>query len=1096
MKPKYGSRSLFSALVGAGLYVTSAGAYGSELDQLEKKCFKAFAGIQESTMQLKPIEGPCKELLELAERSNDQFRVFLGRLTLGFALVFQGRQDEGVSLWREALASLKSSLGLSLDDLIAAENSKKEVSGLQYLLTEMLRSEARYADAERLHRHALAIEETTLGSSHQEVGMRLLNLAGVLAPQDRHAEAARVLERASSILEKSLGRDHEIVMVALSFQALEYDSLGRYGDEEVLLKRILAVQESKHGPTHSLVAKSITNLAALMQTMGRGREAIPLYRRALAIEEGFLGLESPEVANSLDTLADVYMAQEQYPEAEQIYSRALAIREKSFGKSSLNVVNSLINLGRLQEAQQNFPSAERFYRQALGVQEKLLGLNHPDLGHTLFWLGSNLQAQGRNVDAEHIYIRSLRLAEVALGPDSEQASLTIGSLAGLYEAQQQYSKAEPLLRRSLAIAEKLYDTEHPKVAFRVSTLASNLDNQGRHDDAEPLYLRAVEIYRKSLEEDHPDLASALSALSTFYRSQGKIQKALEATWESAQIYGRRIVSGTVDTPDKYASVEFSKYIRLLFSLESWDGLQTDNAFQTSQLLGNSGTGAALAKMAARFASGSDELAILVRTLQDAIDRRNRGDDDLIKAAMLPSDKRDVARERKLRAEMAELKKHIESLSLELTSRFPEYAQLTSPAPLTGSETSKLLGPEEALLVYTFVYEQLTLWVVRSDSGILIPLNSNRATLTEQVKRIRTQVDTGGTGQLENVDVPLLHELYQSVFAPAIPHLAGVKNLMLVPAGALQSLPFGMLVASKPKKIESDEDYRAVDWLIKHYAMSVLPSVSSIRAFRVFAKPGVAQEPFIGFGDPLLTDEPGITRAKRAKAKVKVAGLFRNLAVSGGGPQQMEIADVKVIKQQARLPESADEIKAMAMIMKAGGDSTWLQERATETNVKNLDLSKYRMIAFATHGILAGKEGMGMEAGLLLTPPETGTIEDDGYLAAGEIAKLKLNADWVLLSACNTAAADGSPGAEGLSGMAKAFFYAGTRSLLVSHWPVDSVATVALTTAMLREYEVNPGQGKAEAHRKSMLALMNTPDHPEFAHPIFWAPFVVVGEGGR
>jgi CHAT domain-containing protein len=90
---------------------------------------------------------------------------------------------------------------------------------------------------------------------------------------------------------------------------------------------------------------------------------------------------------------------------------------------------------------------------------------------------------------------------------------------------------------------------------------------------------------------------------------------------------------------------------------------------------------------------------------------------------------------------------------------------------------------------------------------------------------------------------------------------------------------------------------------------------------------------------------------------------------------------------------------------------------------------------------------------------------------------------------------GTPGAEGFSGLAKAFFYAGARSLLVSHWPVASQAAVPLTTVMLGEYKSNSSQGKAEAHRKSMLALMNTPDHPEYAHPLFWAPFAVVCEGG-
>ncbi|MDP2834954.1 MAG: CHAT domain-containing protein [Pseudomonadota bacterium] len=126
-------------------------------------------------------------------------------------------------------------------------------------------------------------------------------------------------------------------------------------------------------------------------------------------------------------------------------------------------------------------------------------------------------------------------------------------------------------------------------------------------------------------------------------------------------------------------------------------------------------------------------------------------------------------------------------------------------------------------------------------------------------------------------------------------------------------------------------------------------------------------------------------------------------------------------QAPRLPETADELRAMGKVLQARPGSIWLQERANETLVKNLDLSKYRTIAFATHGLMAGEiEGLG-EPGLILTPPRLGTLEDDGYLSAGEIAKLKLNADWVVLSACNTAAADGTPGAEGLSGLSKAFF---------------------------------------------------------------------------
>jgi CHAT domain-containing protein len=186
---------------------------------------------------------------------------------------------------------------------------------------------------------------------------------------------------------------------------------------------------------------------------------------------------------------------------------------------------------------------------------------------------------------------------------------------------------------------------------------------------------------------------------------------------------------------------------------------------------------------------------------------------------------------------------------------------------------------------------------------------------------------------------------------------------------------------------------------------------------------------------------------------------------------------------------------MAQTLKAGEDSLWLRDNATETNLKRMTLSQFRIIAFATHGVLAGEvKGIG-EPGLILTPPKVGTAEDDGYLSASEIARLELNSDWVILSACNTAASDGTPGAQGLSGLAKAFFYSGARTLLVSHWPVMSQATVLLTTEMLHELEENPRLGKASAQRKAMLSLMNNVKHPEYAHPLYWAPFVVVGDGG-
>jgi CHAT domain-containing protein len=158
-----------------------------------------------------------------------------------------------------------------------------------------------------------------------------------------------------------------------------------------------------------------------------------------------------------------------------------------------------------------------------------------------------------------------------------------------------------------------------------------------------------------------------------------------------------------------------------------------------------------------------------------------------------------------------------------------------------------------------------------------------------------------------------------------------------------------------------------------------------------------------------------------------------------------------------------------------------------------ELAKYRIAHFATHCALAGDAAGKAEPGLILTPPDTPSEADDGYLTASEIAALKLDADWVMLSACNTRAG-GAPAAEGLSRLARAFIFAQARALLVSHWEVNPEATVKLITGAINRLAADKSMGRAEAMRQSMLDLI---DHgkAEEAHPAIWAPFVVVGEGG-
>ncbi len=209
-----------------------------------------------------------------------------------------------------------------------------------------------------------------------------------------------------------------------------------------------------------------------------------------------------------------------------------------------------------------------------------------------------------------------------------------------------------------------------------------------------------------------------------------------------------------------------------------------------------------------------------------------------------------------------------------------------------------------------------------------------------------------------------------------------------------------------------------------------------------------------------------------------------------------LADAAFLRTRAPLPETAFELCAVARDLNADANEIYLGARATEREVKRLSeagqLAQYRIVHFATHGALAGQVRGNAEPGLLLTPPAEPSEEDDGYLTASEIAGLKLDADWAILSACNTAAG-GAQGAEALSGLGRVFIYAQARALLVSHWEVDSDATVKLITGAMRKLAADKSMGRAEAMRQSMLALIDK-GKPEEAHPAFWAPFVLVGEG--
>jgi CHAT domain-containing protein len=610
-------------------------------------------------------------------------------------------------------------------------------------------------------------------------------------------------------------------------------------------------------------------------------------------------------------------------------------------------------------------------------------------------------------------------------------------------------------------------------------------------DAELLFKRSLAIREQALGPDHPDVALSLNNLAHLSLDLGDDERALDFIRRSVFISRSRALR-TGGQGEGRANEQQSKRYQFIFHVGSALSMPgptqrsslVAEAFDSLQLAHATSAGAAISRMAARFAAGDDKLAIQIRQRQDASRRWQVLDETLIKAVSQPPDKRNKERETLLRRELAAIDKRIQKIDAELAKSFPQYAGLTSPRPVPLADIQSLLGPEEALLTFAISWnyktkknDQTHVFIITKTGQKAYTVDVSQEYLQEAVAELRAATDLSQSGSIKDLpefDTEIAHELYQKLLGPAEETLSSIKHLFVVPTGPLQSLPLGVLVTASPK----GKGYKNTEWLAKRLAITTLPSVSSLKALRGFAQKGKARNAFTGFGDPELEGGSGTTKG------IRIASLFRGA-----------IANVDEVRELASLPGTADELKQIAKYLGADEDDIYLGAQATETLVKTLPLNQSKVLAFATHGLVSGELTGLSEPALVLTPPDKGTEEDDGLLTASEIAQLKLNADWVILSACNTASGD-KPGAEGLSGLAKAFFYAGARALLVSHWPVESTAATQLTTTMFDELKANPKIGRSEALRRSMMTLAANDNKPHYAHPAFWAPFVVVGEGGR
>ncbi|MEQ8435371.1 MAG: CHAT domain-containing tetratricopeptide repeat protein [Oceanicaulis sp.] len=894
-------------------------------------------------------------------------------------------------------------------------------------------------------------------------------------------------------------------------------------------------------PDETIALAQIRNqLGAAHFYAGAPETALGHFQAAAAAFEG-VDAYAENRQEALGNVGSILSQLGRFEEAEAAQREALEVRRTLYPEAHPQIARSYFELGALADDQGRAGEAARLVRRALELRLEVLGPDHPHVAMTQVSLASILSGAQRHDEAIEEARGGLELLERIVPEGHPFISFARSNYAGALNAAGRHREAEPFLREILDARRAQLGSDHPQVADSLNNLAVALGALGRDDEARTLFLAARGIYLAAEGEDSPT-AARMQANGADFAGEAQLSERLAALEafdrigvtggeNRMRLLARLAISLAGDGQLDAAQARIGEARALAANLfaqghEARLALAVDEAWISAADPARLDAALALAEPAARTLIETNLLD--VDRSRDAAVRRDAarrraldvayaaGDRDLVialldaggpgglslslgAAAARSGDTAEALRERqdaarsaraaetryvRLRASAADpdalraASQGLETARAELVAAdasLPEAMEALEVRPGL-ADVQAGLAPHEAVLAFAFTERGGVVAAINQGGLVLDRLAISQGDAVEAVAALRAALSAGAgayrSGPSSAADglsvfpADAAYRLYQGVFTPSIEAVAGgARTLVVQPDGPYASLPFSVLITEPgPETLSGARALRQAAWLARRQ--------STVQAIGLAPRGAEAR------------------RTRTRPARLFAAGAP---AFSGGG-ETLELAavlrgaraDSEALSALPRLPGAQAELDRLAASFGAERTTVVAGASATEDAVLRGGLEQADILVFATHGLLPGElEGLD-EPALAFLPPGEGVEGADGLLTASEIAALRLTADWVVLSACNTFADGRATPADRL---AEAFLYAGARSLLVSHWAVrDDVAaeiTIAVATGA-------PALGRAEAHRQAMLAVLDDPSIRGGAHPGVWAPFAIIG----
>jgi CHAT domain-containing protein len=1018
-------------------------------------------------------DGHYEKTIELADRASSIWDALLENSSEQTESIVANRAAAHM-LKAESLRNLKQfnaaveAYRLVISDFRATNDHAKLGTSL-YLVAELLRTDLKKPN-ESISYFLDAIPLLDESGDHANANYARLSLGitylGSGGRREDFAKAAYFLQEASRVAnEKGLATQ---IGYAHLFSGRALEELGRYEEALEHYQQFLQHDRKKGGGdyTDPVNYEFLEAKAQIYRNLSRYEEAIANYRAALlkCVEMG----NEKRQAFILTMLAEIYAWIGDSDRAIQFYKQALKLYERN--GDTINQINVLSALAE-QQVFGGVSAAEgyEYLAKASTLLDSVEGLNllksildsSVEKSPTREQIDAMVQNQLRNFDswslmvAGNLYQRAGRIGGAIGQVDS---GLLFVSLALKY-----HGAVPPFREAVFEIGKDWY------------LMAEGYRQKQTFDAALEAFKLAEEIARFLRT---PEIHWIYAGIARTYEDSGDYQ--------SAVAYYRKGLD-TLESIHQQQGMEESKIGVFAGALYAYDGVvplllklhQTTNdesymveAFQTTERLKDRAFremvsvyrgarhGGDFGEIAARI----DEIRLEMRMINDQLAQiRTRS----AEGAMLLD-------------RFEELQKALANLRIEEGKHNRGYAAMLSPAPVSLKRIQQSLSSDTAILEYTISDQHIVIWAITRDAVNYASIRkTEKPILRDFLKTLREPLI--GSTEARN-HIALGEELYKTFVGPVEEYLRNVKHLIIVPDGELNYLPFETLI-QRGSGLQSklNRTLAEVPYLIKRFEISYFSSAGVFILQQAQARSSTPTLPLLAFGDPVYRAEVSTGNEDKQQS----AGI-QNITLRG--------------REFRRLEFSGEEVRRIASVwnIPTRSEHINLREEASVERLSQLDLSRYHILHFASHAVLGDKVGLASQPALILSQIKS-TVNQKESLEFADILKLKLNADLVVLSACETGLGQ-LRGGEGIVGLTRAFFYAGAASTVVSLWKVEDQST---SLFMERFYHrLKNGQNKADAIREAKLDIMrskitlkSTGTEESLAAPFFWAPFILVGDWG-